>query len=85
VTTKAADDMPSIAQRLKEIEAEKAARINGISLEDPQPTEAPKDIDWTGMYGYPCANKVTFEPAQIGIMAHIDFINSFHNFGPELK
>jgi hypothetical protein len=52
-TRYSADDMPSIAQRLKEIEAEKAARINGISLEDPQPTEAPADIDWTGMYGYP--------------------------------
>jgi hypothetical protein len=52
-TKYSADDMPSIAQRLKEIEAEKAARINGISLEDPQPTEAPADIDWTGMYGYP--------------------------------
>jgi hypothetical protein len=47
----AADDTDSIAQRLKEIEAEKAARINGISLEDPQPTEAPADIDWTGVYG----------------------------------
>jgi hypothetical protein len=55
-TKYSADDMPSIAQRLKEIEAEKAARINGISLEDPQPTEAPADIDWTGMYGMytPC-------------------------------
>jgi hypothetical protein len=52
----AADDTDSIAQRLKEIEAEKAARINGISLEDPQPTEAPADIDWTGMYGYGSAS-----------------------------
>jgi hypothetical protein len=46
-----ADDMPSIAQRLKEIEAEKIARINGISLEDAKPVEPPADIDWTGAYG----------------------------------
>jgi hypothetical protein len=58
MTTKAADDMPSIAQRLKEIEAEKAARINGISLEDAKPTETPADVDWTGMYGYPCGYTV---------------------------
>jgi hypothetical protein len=59
-TKYSADDMPSIAQRLKEIEAEKAARINGISLEDPQPTEAPADIDWTGMYGYPAGYKINY-------------------------
>jgi hypothetical protein len=62
-TRYSADDMPSIAQRLKEIEAEKAARINGISLEDPQPTEAPADIDWAGMYGYPCGyNSQAYAP-----------------------
>jgi hypothetical protein len=49
-----ADDMPSIAQRLKELEVEKTARINGISLEDAKPVEPPVDIDWTyGMYT-PC-------------------------------
>ena len=55
-TRYAADDAPSIAQRLKEIEAEKTARINGISLEDAKPVEAPADIDWTGVYGMytPC-------------------------------
>ncbi len=53
MTTKIADDTASIAQRLKEIEAEKMAQIMGKPLEDPQPTEAPKDIDF-GMYGYPC-------------------------------
>jgi hypothetical protein len=51
-----ADDMPSIAQRLKEIEAEKVARINGISLEDAKPVEAPADIDF-GMYT-PCGYTV---------------------------
>jgi hypothetical protein len=74
-----ADDMPSIAQRLKEIEAEKTARINGISLEDAKPVEAPADIDWTGMYGYPAGYKVTIEPTQIDILTHIDFINSLHD------
>jgi hypothetical protein len=59
-TRYAADDTDSIAQRLKEIEAEKAARINGISLEDPQPTEAPADIDWTGVFGHP----VSFYPGE---------------------
>lgn len=49
MTTKIADDSASIAQRLKEIEAEKMAAIMGKPLE---PTEAPADIDWTGMYGY---------------------------------
>lgn len=57
MTTKIADDTASIAQRLKEIEAEKMAAIMGKPLEDPQPTEAPADIDWTGMYGYPCGYK----------------------------
>lgn len=57
-----ADDMPSIAQRLKEIEAEKTARINGISLEDAKPVEAPADIDWTGMYGYPTGYTFTGIP-----------------------
>ena len=57
-TRYSADDTASIAQRLKEIEAETTARINGISLEDAKPVEAPKDIDWTGMYGYhPCGFK----------------------------
>lgn len=51
-TKYSADDMPSIAQRLKEIEAEKMAAIMGKPLEDPKPVEAPADIDWTGMYGY---------------------------------
>lgn len=56
MTTKIADDTASIAQRLKEIEAEKMAQIMGKPLEDPQPTEAPKDLDWStvyGMYGSP--------------------------------
>ena len=60
MTSKAADDMPSIAQRLKEIEAEKASRINGISLEDAKPVEAPDDIDWTGFHGYPCGYKINY-------------------------
>jgi hypothetical protein len=77
MTQKAADDMPSIAQRLKEIEAEKAARINGISLEDPQPTETPKDIDWTGMYGYPCGYKVSLQVTKAkDMLSHIDWLNS---------
>ncbi len=50
-TKYSADDMPSIAQRLKEIEAEKMAAIMGKPLEDPKPVEAPADIDWTGVYG----------------------------------
>jgi hypothetical protein len=50
-TRYSADDTASIAQRLKELEAETTARINGISLEDAKPVEAPKDIDWTGIYG----------------------------------
>jgi hypothetical protein len=49
-----ADEYAAIAQHLKELEAEKTARINGISLEDAKPVEAPADIDWTyGMYT-PC-------------------------------
>jgi hypothetical protein len=48
-----ADEYAAIAQHLKELEAEKTARINGISLEDAKPVEAPEDIDWNGMYGYP--------------------------------
>jgi hypothetical protein len=51
MTTKIADDTQSIAQRLKEIEAEKMARIMGTPIEDPQPTEAPADIEWPAMYG----------------------------------
>jgi putative methionine-R-sulfoxide reductase with GAF domain len=47
-----ADEYAAIAQHLKELEAEKTARINGISLEDAKPVEAPEDIDWAGMYGY---------------------------------
>lgn len=58
MTTKIADDSPSIAQRLKEIEAEKMARVMGQPLDDAQPVKAPEDIDWTGMYGYPCGYKV---------------------------
>jgi hypothetical protein len=55
-----ADDMPSIAQRLKELEVEKTARINGISLEDAKPVEAPADIDWTyGMYT-PCGYGIEY-------------------------
>ncbi len=54
MTTKEADKYGEIAQALKQIEAETAARVNGMPLEDPQPTEAPADIDFTGMYGYPC-------------------------------
>jgi hypothetical protein len=41
-----ADEYAAIAQHLKELEAEKTARINGISLEDAKPVEAPEDIDW---------------------------------------
>jgi hypothetical protein len=52
--------MPSIAQRLKELEVEKTARINGISLEDAKPVEAPADIDWTyGMYT-PCGYGIEY-------------------------
>ena len=50
MTSKIADDSASIAQRLKEIEAEKMAAIMGKPIEG-EPVEAPKDIDWTGMYG----------------------------------
>jgi hypothetical protein len=81
----AVNQFDEIGKHLKGIEAQTTERINSTPLDEPKPVEAPADIDWTGMYGYPCANKVTFEPAQIGIMAHIDFITSFHNFGPELK
>ena len=55
MTSKIADDSASIAQRLKEIEAEKMAAIMGKPLEG-EPVEAPKDIDWTGMYGYGTVN-----------------------------
>ena len=49
--TKIADDSESIAKRLKELEAEKLAAIMGKPIEEPKPVEAPKDIDWTGLYG----------------------------------
>lgn len=52
MTTKEADKYGEIAQALKQIEAETAARVNGMPLEDPQPTEAPADIDWTAVPGY---------------------------------
>lgn len=63
-TRYSADDMPSIAQRLKEIEAEKMAAIMGKPLEDPKPVEAPADIDWTGAYGMytPCGLKSLAHP-----------------------
>jgi hypothetical protein len=73
------NEFDQIAKGLKELEAEKTARINGISLEDAKPVEAPADIDWTGMYGYPAGYKVTIEPTQIDILTHIDFINSLHD------
>jgi hypothetical protein len=41
MTTKAADDMPTIAQRLKEIQAERWKHIQGT------PIEPPSDVDWT--------------------------------------
>ena len=47
-----ADEYADIAKHLKDIEAEKVARINGISLEDAKPVEAPEGIDW-GMFA-PC-------------------------------
>jgi hypothetical protein len=47
-----ADEYADIAKHLKDIEAEKTARINGISLEDAKPVEAPADLDWNGIYGY---------------------------------
>lgn len=65
-TKYSADDMPSIAQRLKEIEAEKMAAIMGKPLEDPKPVEAPADIDWTGMYGYPAGYKTIYGGAAGG-------------------
>jgi putative methionine-R-sulfoxide reductase with GAF domain len=47
-----ADEYAEIAKRVKELESETSQRINGISLEDAKPVEAPADIDWTGIYGY---------------------------------
>jgi hypothetical protein len=56
-TRYAADDTESIAEGLKKIEAEKAARINGISLEDAK--DEPTKIDWSDVYGYtPCGYTV---------------------------
>lgn len=74
MTTKIADDTASIAQRLKEIEAEKMAAIMGKPLEDPQPTEAPADIDW-GMFA-PCGYTVIasydmqVSPSELKSLAH---------------
>lgn len=72
MTTKEADKYGEIAQALKQIEAETAARVNGMPLEDPQPTEAPADIDFTGMYGYPCgysmdASKAKYVGEYLGV------------------
>jgi hypothetical protein len=53
-----ADEYAEIAKRVKELESETSQRINGISLEDAKPVEAPADIDWTGMYGYPAGYTV---------------------------
>lgn len=50
MTTKIADDTASIAQRLKEIEAEKMAQIMGKPLEEPK--DEPTKIDWSDVYGY---------------------------------
>ena len=49
-----ADEYAEIAKGLKELEAAKLERINTPTIEDAKPVEAPADIDWTGMYGYPC-------------------------------
>lgn len=69
--TKIADDVNSIAARLKEIQEEKLQAIMGQPLEHKsafddvaEPVEAPKDIDWTGMYGYPCG----YTPAKVVMM-----------------
>lgn len=66
-----ADQTDAIAQRLKELEAETTARINGISLEDAKPVEAPADIDWTGIYGYPAGFKFNQEPSAIWLNTNI--------------
>jgi hypothetical protein len=47
------NEFDEIAKGLKDIEAAKLERINGVPIEDAQPVKAPEDIDWTGMYGYP--------------------------------
>jgi hypothetical protein len=53
MTSKLADDYSEINKRMEEIKAERQSHIMGKPLEG-EPTEAPADIDWTGMYGYPC-------------------------------
>jgi hypothetical protein len=75
----AVNQFDEIGKHLKGIEAQTTERINSTPLDEPKPVEAPADIDWTGMYGYPAGYKVTIEPTQIDILAHIDFINSLHD------
>lgn len=74
--TKIADDVNSIAARLKEIQEEKLQAIMGQPLEHKsafdevaEPVEAPKDIDWTGMYGYPCGYSITVSPSALNEQA----------------
>jgi hypothetical protein len=73
------NEFDEIGKRLNEIVKERSEAILGVPLEDAKPVEAPADIDWTGMYGYPAGYKVTIEPTQIDILTHIDFINSLHD------
>jgi hypothetical protein len=75
----AVNQFDEIGKHLKGIEAQTTERINSTPLDEPKPVEAPADIDWTGMYGYPAGYKVTIEPTQIDILTHIDFINSLHD------
>lgn len=79
-TKYSADDMPSIAQRLKEIEAEKMAAIMGKPLEDPKPVEAPADIDWTGAYGMytPCGYMRNMD----GSFVKISDVDAAFNYTP---
>ena len=49
MSTRAADDVEAIAQRMRELSAERTRRIMGKPIE---PVEAPKDIDWAGFMGH---------------------------------
>ena len=51
MTSKLADEYSDINKRLEEIQAERQAHIMGKPIEG-EPTEAPKDIDWSGVFGY---------------------------------
>lgn len=81
-TRYAADEYAEIARIAKENEAERMKHLMGQPLEDAQPVEAPKDIDW-GMYA-PCGYTVSIENLANNVFSHIDWISYDYATGGDL-